>query len=86
MVGQCANPRCRKALHYLREGRVFLFARKNTAPDGSSKRGEPEHFWLCGACAEEWTLALNGNDEVQLRETGSRRIRASYAALTAPGS
>ena len=25
MVNQCANPKCGKPLHYLREGRIFVF-------------------------------------------------------------
>ena len=25
MVNQCANPSCAKPLHYLREGRIFVF-------------------------------------------------------------
>jgi hypothetical protein len=26
MVNQCANPECKRELHYLREGRIYLFA------------------------------------------------------------
>jgi hypothetical protein len=54
MVSNCANPGCRKPLHYLREGRVFLF---NGAP-GRGNKGQPplEHYWLCGECAQCMTL------------------------------
>jgi hypothetical protein len=54
MVSNCANPGCRKPLHYLREGRVFLF---NSLPTPGAKRQRPlEHYWLCGECAQCMTL------------------------------
>lgn len=55
MVNFCANPDCGKPLHYLREGRVFVFRMK----EGGGSEGGPhplEHFWLCGACAQSKTL------------------------------
>lgn len=53
MVSNCANPGCRKPLHYLREGRVFLFG----ASGGRDEKGHLEHYWLCGDCAPCMTLA-----------------------------
>jgi hypothetical protein len=54
MVSNCANPGCRKPLHYLREGRVFLF---NAATGRGDKAHRPlEHYWLCGECAPCMTL------------------------------
>lgn len=53
MVNNCANPQCAKPLHYLREGRVFVF----DIQDGAGKsNGEKlghhlEHYWLCGVCS-----------------------------------
>ncbi len=57
MVSNCANPACGKPLHYLREGRVFLFHFAECAPD-SAAAGSPrlEHYWLCGDCARRMRL------------------------------
>ncbi len=87
MVSHCANPVCHKPLHYLRDGKVFLFSRKGTS-DGSSKLPHRmEHYWLCGICAKEWTVAPDGNDSIKLVEIKRRRFRANYAiASTAPAS
>lgn len=49
MVNRCANPECAKPLHYLREGRVFVF----DAESGSKSQIHlMEHYWLCGACSK----------------------------------
>ncbi len=52
MVDSCANPRCSKPLHYLRDGRIFIFdvASARLGPDGRPVR-HVEHYWLCGTCA-----------------------------------
>lgn len=57
MLNQCFNPKCRRPLHYLREGRVFVFGVQDSskAEDGDGSR--LEHYWLCGACAEHYQLA-----------------------------
>jgi hypothetical protein len=56
-MSTCANPRCAKPLHSLREGRIFIFE----APgDGVGDDGNPlqriEHCWLCGACSQRMTM------------------------------
>lgn len=57
MVSHCANPKCAKPLHYLREGRIFVFDVPAKGMDGSGKRSRRmEHFWLCGQCCE--TMAM----------------------------
>jgi hypothetical protein len=57
MVDNCANPKCNKPLHYLRDGRVFTF---NVTGAGLSSTGQRlqhiEHYWLCGDCADSLTL------------------------------
>ena len=53
MVNNCANPQCAKPLHYLRDGRIFVF-------DAESESDKPihrmEHYWLCGACSQTMRL------------------------------
>jgi hypothetical protein len=57
MVNHCANPRCSKPLHYLREGRIFVFDVASGEVDKTGKRSRRmEHYWLCGECSR--TLAM----------------------------
>ena len=51
MVSQCANPECKRELHYLREGMIYLFAL--STPIGTKR---VEHFWLCGRCSRSMVL------------------------------
>jgi hypothetical protein len=57
VVSNCANPACARPLHYLRDGRVFLFHAAECAP-GSAASASPrlEHYWLCGECAQRLRL------------------------------
>jgi hypothetical protein len=57
MVNHCANPQCCKPLHYLREGRVYVFDVTRTLnANGERTARRMEHFWLCGACSETYLL------------------------------
>ncbi len=78
MVNHCANPICHKPLHYLRDGKVFLFSHKNSGVDQSGKASRLEHYWLCGICAKEWTLTTDGKDSVKLIKTRRSKFRASH--------
>lgn len=53
MVNKCANPKCAKPLHYLREGRIFVF---DAEIDSDKPIHRMEHFWLCGACSQTMRL------------------------------
>jgi hypothetical protein len=52
MVNKCANPQCSKPLHYLREGRIFVF----DAESNSDAPHRMEHYWLCGECSKTMRL------------------------------
>jgi hypothetical protein len=71
MLSQCANPRCCKPLHYLRDGRVYLFAISDpqAAKDGGDRPPRIEHFWLCGNCSQSMILV----QEAQTIRTLPRR-------------
>jgi hypothetical protein len=57
MVNQCANPKCAKPLHYLREGKIFVFDVTLVEANGKGKGSRRmEHYWLCGVCAQ--TMAM----------------------------
>jgi hypothetical protein len=78
MVSHCANPNCQKPLHYLREGKVFLFTRKNPSKQDSKGFQRLEHYWLCGDCARDWTLTMDGEHGMQLVAKKRRRFRTAY--------
>jgi hypothetical protein len=60
MITQCMNPKCRKELHYLRNGRVI----RTTSRAGSTVK--VEHFWLCGECHIEYDFILSKDGGVSL--------------------
>ena len=78
MLSQCANPKCNKELHYLREGKVFLFSPNNSSKQPSKTFQLLKHYWLCGECARNWTLAMDSENGVQLSEKKPRRFRNTY--------
>ena len=67
MIAKCANPACGAPFRYLREGRIFQVdldasGHRVVGPFLVSDSGGPhrlEHFWLCGACAQRMTLAVD---------------------------
>ena len=66
MVSNCANAGCGKPLHYLREGRIYVFDASAADKNPNLKRlRRLEHYWLCGACAE--TLMLVQDDQGMIR-------------------
>lgn len=61
MVSHCANPKCAKPLHYLRDGRVFVFDVPDKIAAANGKRTRRvEHFWLCGACSQTMAMEQSG--------------------------
>lgn len=84
MVSHCANPNCKKPLHYLREGKIFLFPRKCSAKANSKTLQLLEHYWLCGACAREWTLTMDSEQGVKLTERKRRRTGSAYNPSAVP--
>lgn len=74
MVNHCANPQCCKPLHYLREGRVYVFDVSH--PVNGSERGtrRMEHFWLCGACSEAYLLEQVEDRSVRIAPRAQRAM------------
>ncbi len=67
MISCCANPACGKPLHYLREGRIYIFECV-VGTDGRGKAGQRhlEHYWLCGACIPTLALVQDAQGRVHL--------------------
>ena len=80
MVSNCANPTCGKPLHYLREGRIFVFDVPGAvdATDGKRTR-RLEHFWLCGACAQTMTVQQSA-EGIHVVTRPATRFRRAMAA------
>jgi hypothetical protein len=86
MVNQCANPACGKPLHYLREGRIFIFDLPDSnVPAPGLRARRLRHFWLCGRCAE--TMVMEQTSEMQIRvAVKSRKVEVELEAEMLPGS
>lgn len=80
MVSHCANPKCAKPLHYLREGRIFVFDMPTGNADAKGKRvRHMEHYWLCGSCSQ--SLVMEQSQE-GIRVVSRRRARMEEFVLT----
>lgn len=58
MVRNCANPKCAKPLHYLREGRIFVFNVQDSSVKSSGEKQSNQlgNYWLCGACSQKFVV------------------------------
>src|SRR5215467_13550010 len=64
MLSKCANPSCSTPLVYLREGKIFMMVTPSRLAEAPTPKlpKEPsriEHYWLCGPCSAEMTLAYD---------------------------
>jgi hypothetical protein len=68
MVSNCANSVCGKPLHYLREGRIFIFdVSLGASAPGQKRQRCLEHYWLCGTCARALILEQDAQGFVHAR-------------------
>jgi hypothetical protein len=75
MVNQCANPTCGKPLHYLREGRIFVFDMPDPnvpVPVPGGRTRHLRHFWLCGVCSETMVMEQTSDMEIQVALKSSK--------------
>jgi hypothetical protein len=83
MVNQCANPKCGKPLHYLREGRIFVFDLPDPNVPVPAAGGRPrrlQHFWLCGPCSE--TMMMEQAGDMQIRVAiKARKVEVGQAPI-----
>lgn len=81
MLMRCANVQCSKPLHYLREGRIYIFdAVKTNGHTASGRAHHMEHFWLCGDCAKTMILEQT-QDGVRVAE---RRVMPARSIIEMP--
>jgi hypothetical protein len=84
MVNHCANPQCCKPLHYLREGRVYVFDVTGPIASGERMPRRMEHFWLCGACSEAYLLEQVKDGTVRIVPRPKRAAPASVLPFKTP--
>jgi hypothetical protein len=63
MLNNCANPKCAKPLHYLREGRIFVF---DVTGEGETVPRRLEHYWLCGQCSVQFLIEREKGSDMRL--------------------
>jgi hypothetical protein len=86
MVNQCANTSCGKPLHYLREGRIFVFdVPVSNAPETTGSKTCLQHFWLCGPCSESLVMEQNSSREIRVVER-KRKVERNPAGGMLPDS
>jgi hypothetical protein len=67
MVSNCANKRCGKPLHYLRDGRIYIFDLSvGASSPGEKRQRHLEHYWLCGTCAGTLMLVQDSRGSIQV--------------------
>ena len=94
MLAKCANPTCSTPLIYLREGKVFMVenpAEPRIRPRGPvlakpKPGGRVEHFWLCDACASQWTLMYDSERGITLLPLRRRPLSTADADALKTGA
>jgi hypothetical protein len=78
MVDRCANSLCSRTLHYLREGKIYLFEVAASNPLHGVGHGL-EHHWLCGRCSATYRLEQTNDREIHLvpKQSGRRSTSLS---------
>lgn len=74
MLSQCANPKCGKPFLRLREGKLFqveahLRSQVPEPPEAFGRSRQQrlvERYWLCDACAAQWTLISDREQGITL--------------------
>ncbi len=88
MVNNCANPQCAKPLHYLREGRIFVFDMQNRSvnPADEKQGHQLEHFWLCGPCSQKFQVTFEAGKGIVLVPRRLGRMPVAGTSVTALAS
>ena len=55
MLDKCANSECLTPFDH-NQGRYFCFRRACAVNEAPANTHNVQHFWLCGRCAETYTL------------------------------
>jgi len=96
MLSQCANSQCSKPFLRLREGRLFLVETDRVTKPGEAtappfvrarqQQRQVEHYWLCDACAAQWTLVYDKLQGIALAPLRRPVAAEASAGIRAAGS
>ena len=66
-LSKCANPECEAPFDY-RQGRILRFHKEqHRAGEPAANRHSVQHFWLCEACAKQYTLTYRPGEGVVMQ-------------------
>jgi|SwirhisoilCB3_FD_contig_31_12873171_length_383_multi_3_in_0_out_0_1 hypothetical protein len=83
MLSKCSNPACPTTLLYLREGKIFAIQPNEADPASAKPVNRVEHFWLCGPCSEQMTLARDANGQICVLPKPVNSVRSARSARAA---
>jgi hypothetical protein len=83
MVNNCANPGCAKPLHYLRDGRIYIFDRIAKSAGSKTPERHLEHFWLCGECAGLLVLGQDARGKIRIQPKPRAIYKAAESFISA---
>lgn len=74
MIDECANPECLMPFDHM-QGRFFRFRRECDLNKTPANAHSVYHLWLCGRCAETYTLHYHNEYGVVIgpRQVGAAR-------------
>ncbi|MGC1485356.1 MAG: hypothetical protein WA789_16305 [Candidatus Acidiferrum sp.] len=82
MFSTCANPDCHRGFDY-REGHLFRFHKAYPTGERPPNTHAVQHFWLCGNCSANYTLAYErgyGVVIVRRLETAGQPMACRFVA------
>ena len=79
---KCANPECSARFLY-NEGRLLRFHQNHEVGELPSNTRSVQHFWLCSACSESYTLECDGVHcvTISLSLTGRRAVKEPHTII-----
>ena|SRR2546423_3347319 len=96
MLSQCANLQCGKPFLKLRDGKLFLVEMDRVLKLGElatppfvrarEQHRLVEHFWLCDACASQWTLMYDSERGITLLPLRRRPLSTADADALKTGA
>ena len=82
MFSACANPKCELPLVY-GQGRFFRFHKRHGSGEALPNTHCVQHFWLCAACCQEFTLEYNEREGVLLRNRPDMAVETEVSRFVA---
>jgi len=82
MISKCANPTCDSTFDY-RSGRLFRFPKQATDGNRPANSHSVQHFWLCAACSQTYSLEYDERRGVAIRFPGPSAQQRHHKVISA---